>query len=143
MIKLTKEFTFEMAHALTNHDGKCKNIHGHSYHLAITVVGKICREQNHSKEGMIIDFSDLKKIINTNVIDVFDHSLVLKEGYFQESFTNEKIMFVPYQPTCENLLCDFVSRIEHKLPPHCALYGMKLRETPTSYAEWVSDSYVS
>ena len=77
MIRITKEFKFEMAHALHGYDGLCKNIHGHSYKLWVTVKGKVRNENGHVKDGMIMDFSALKEIVKSEIIDKYDHSLVL------------------------------------------------------------------
>ena len=76
-IRVTKEFEFEMAHALWNYDGPCKNIHGHSYRLFVTVMGIPIDDGEHAKFGMVMDFKDLKAIVHKEIIDVFDHSLLL------------------------------------------------------------------
>ena len=77
MIRITKEFKFEMAHALFGYDGLCKNIHGHSYRLWVTIRGEIKKEKNHKKDGMVMDFDILKKIVKPEIVDKYDHSLVL------------------------------------------------------------------
>jgi len=143
-IRVTKKFTFDMAHALYGYDGPCKNIHGHTYVLYVTLKGKILEKENHPKTGMVIDFTDFKKIVNEQVVQVFDHSLVLNlnspHAQLNELHTNfEKINYVPYQPSCENLLIDFVNRINIKLPNHVIIISLRLEETPTSYAEWFLD----
>ena len=79
IIRLTKAFTFETAHALYGYDGKCKNIHGHSYKLYVTVKGIPSQDSNDVKLGMVMDFGDLKKIVNEAVVDVFDHAILLNE----------------------------------------------------------------
>ena len=140
-IRITKEFSFEAAHALAGYDGPCRNIHGHSYKLSVTIIGKPVTEARSPKKGMIMDFSDLKKIIKSSIIDPFDHALILgsdnRDPGFKslgEAFNN--IIFVDYQPTSENMLVDFAGRIMRLLPPHVRLYSLRLRETATSYAEW-------
>ncbi len=144
MITLTKIFTFEMAHALLQHDGACANIHGHSYRLEVTVTGKPLNKPQDPKNGMIIDFSDLKKIVNNAVISRFDHALVLNaasnEGLLktlQQQFPN--IVTVNFQPTSENLLLDFVEKINALLPETVLLKRLRLYETATSYAEYICD----
>lgn len=132
-----------MAHALYGYDGPCKNIHGHSYELQVTVIGLPNADNANVKFGMVIDFTDLKKIVKEQIVDVMDHALVLngnsphrKLENLNESF--EKIIFVDYQPTCENMLIDFKNRIIGLLPPYAKLHCMSLRETANSYAEWYS-----
>jgi len=140
-IRITKLFSFEMAHALENHDGMCQNIHGHSYKLRVTIMGEPAVNGNSPKEGMLMDFSDLKNIVNKCIIKKYDHALVLK------STTNtqlievlkkqyQKIEIVCYQPTSEQLLLSFVAILQKVLPPNIQLFSLRLSETETSYAEW-------
>lgn len=141
-IRITKEFKFETAHALKGYDGLCKHIHGHSYELFVTVIGKPIVDENNPKLGMVMDFGDLKKIVREEIVDQLDHSLVLNEkGPKAEVLKNSDEMFqrvitVPYQPTSENMLIDFAERIKPRLPQGITLHHMLLRETVTSYAEW-------
>ena len=140
-IRVTKKFTFEMAHALYGHDGACANIHGHTYHLAVTILGTAKQEPKHPKDGMVIDFTDLKKIVCREVIDRFDHSLVLNKNSphyllktLQETFP--KIVWLPFQPSCENLLVEIKNSLIHFFDAHHQLICLRLDETSTSYAEW-------
>ena len=140
-IRVTKKFTFDMAHALYGYDGPCKNIHGHTYVLSVTLIGKIIHQNDNPKNGMVIDFTDFKKIVKEQVVDVFDHSLVLNSttphANLKEISNNfEKVIYVPYQPSCENLLIDYLNRIQEKLPLNVKINSIKLEETPTSFAEW-------
>lgn len=139
-IRLTKEFKFEMAHALKGYDGLCRNIHGHSYELLVTVTGIPEADTTSTKLGMIMDFGDLKKIVRKSIIDEFDHALVLNRES-ADDFNVDAEMFgrtilVDYQPTSENMLIDFVGRLATRLPANVKLHHLLLRETVTSYAEW-------
>jgi 6-pyruvoyltetrahydropterin/6-carboxytetrahydropterin synthase len=141
LIRVTKEFSFEMAHVLWNYDGPCKNVHGHSYRLFVTLSGFPADNQDNPKNGMVIDFSDLKKIVKKEIVGVFDHSVVLsnkidkgKTDMFSKMFGNT--VLVGYQPTCENLVADFAKRITPYLPSGVKLHSLKLYETATSFAEW-------
>ncbi len=143
-IRVTKQFTFDMAHALYGYDGACKNIHGHTYELSVTLIGKILLQENHAKNGMLIDFTDFKRIVKENIGDVFDHALVLNgnspHAQLAEIKQNfEKVHFVNFQPTCENLVLDFLQRIKTALPQNLKIHAIKLKETPTSYAEWFAE----
>lgn len=141
-IRITKQFFFEAAHALYGYDGKCKNIHGHSYNLAVTVIGTPISDTNHIKNGMIIDFGDLKVIVKKEIVDVFDHATLFNKNTPHISLANEliqrdhKVILVDYQPTSEMMLIDFAERIKNKLPADIKLHSLKLHETGTSYAEW-------
>ena len=144
VIRVTKQFNFEMAHALYGYDGPCKNIHGHSYRLSVTVSGKTISETEDSKLGMVIDFSDLKKIVNENIVKKFDHSLVLNENTPHKDFLVKNLLFgeiilVKFQPTCENMLAHFAETLKNKFERNVRLHHLKLRETPSSYAEWFSE----
>lgn len=138
-IRLTKEFNFEMSHALHKYDGLCKNIHGHSYKLFVCLRGEPIQDENSSKNGMVIDFGDLKEIIFQEIIEPFDHALILNSRSTlldKISSKDTKIIITPYQPTCENFLLDFVERIRPRLDKNIELVSIKLHETSTSYAEW-------
>ncbi len=143
-IRITKEFKFEMAHALLGYDGPCRNVHGHSYELTVTITGKPIDTKGHTKLGMVMDFGDLKKIVKTEVIDLFDHALVLNREmpehiaqHLVDAF--EKVILLDYQPTSELMLIDFAQRIAGRLPENLKLHNVRLRETATSYAEWFAE----
>ncbi len=139
-IQVTKEFTLDMAHALDDYDGKCRFIHGHTFHLEVTVTGEVINAPGNPKNGMVVDFSELKRIVKNAIIEVFDHSLVLNEksryAAIVDLICGERIILVPYQPTSENLLIDFKNRLLSLLPSDIELYKIRLRETPTNVTEW-------
>jgi 6-pyruvoyltetrahydropterin/6-carboxytetrahydropterin synthase len=139
MIRITKEFKFEMAHALHGYDGLCKNIHGHSYKLWVTVKAEVRQENGHAKDGMVIDFEGLKEIVKPEIIDKYDHSLVLNANSPHASIdlsAFEKVFYLPYQPTSENLVMDFATIIQSKIPKGITLCKVVLSETASSFAEW-------
>jgi len=142
MIRVTKEFTFDMAHALFNYDGPCKNIHGHTYRLQVTVAGYASQDPQNVKCGMLMDFGQLKKVVIENVIEKYDHALVLNEAIPSSLRAScyaisEKVHFVPFQPTCENLLLDMKFKLQAALEQDgFTLQTIRLYETPTSWAEW-------
>lgn len=143
-VRVTKVFTFDMAHALFGYDGPCKNIHGHTYHLHVTLSGKINQQENDPEQGLVIDFGVIKQITKDKVISQFDHALVLHkdapysiEGFLHEHF--EKVILLPFQPSCENLMMHFRDLIMSELPAIVQLVKLRLEETPTSYAEWFKE----
>ena len=138
IIRVTKEFDFEAAHALDNYDGKCKDIHGHSYHLKVTISGSTKTDPSLSDCGMVIDFSEVKKVIKQEILPKFDHRLLLrKDSRFKGlEAKNERVRYVDYQPTCENMLLEIVELIKDRFPDGVILQEVMLRETATSYAEW-------
>ena len=139
MIRITKAFKFEMAHALYGYDGLCKNIHGHSYRLWVTIRGEIKNENEHKKDGMVMDFDVMKKIIKPEIIEKYDHSLVLNVNSPHAEIdlsAFEKVFYLPFQPTSENLVNDFAKLIKSNLPENIELLKVVLSETATSFAEW-------
>tara|TARA_B110000495_G_C22732290_1_gene429705 strand:- start:249 stop:692 length:444 start_codon:yes stop_codon:yes gene_type:complete len=138
-IRITKEFKFEMAHALYGYDGLCANIHGHSYRLWVTVRGNVKKENKHIKDGMVMDFTDLKSIIKPTIIKKYDHSLVLNANSPHANLdlsAFDKVYYLPYQPTSENLVLDFANSIISLLPENVELLKVVLSETVSSFAEW-------
>lgn len=141
-IRITKQFTFETGHALYGYDGKCKNVHGHSYKLSVTVIGSPISDVNNVKYGMVIDFTDLKKIVKEEVVDQFDHATVFNQNTPHIELARElksrdhHVILVDYQPTSENMVIDFADRIVKRLPTNIALFSLKLQETESSFAEW-------
>ena len=131
-----------MAHALYGYDGLCKNIHGHSYRLWVTLRGPDLEEHGHEKDGMVLDFGLLKRLVKPHIIDKYDHSFVLNANSSHANIdlsAFEKVYLLPYQPTSENLVNDFVSIIKNQLPENIELYKVVLSETANSFAEWCLD----
>ncbi|SFJ65712.1 6-pyruvoyl trahydropterin synthase family protein [Myroides guanonis] len=141
-IRITKQFSFETGHALYGYDGKCRNVHGHSYKLRVTVIGEPIADASNVKFGMVIDFTDLKKIVLEEVVDVFDHATVFNKNTPHIELAKElqdrghHVILVDYQPTSENMVIDFAEKIKHRLPKGLELYSLRLQETDSSYAEW-------
>lgn len=141
-IRITKQFYFETGHALYGYDGKCKNVHGHSYKLSVTVIGEPISDKTNVKYGMVIDFGDLKKIVASEIVDVFDHATVFNKNTPHLELAKEleirghNVILVDYQPTSEMMLVDFAQKIKNKLPATIQLHSLKLQETGTSHAEW-------
>ncbi|NMH27717.1 6-pyruvoyl trahydropterin synthase family protein [Flavobacterium silvaticum] len=141
-IRITKQFTFETGHALYGYDGKCKNVHGHSYKLSVTVIGEPISDNANVKYGMVIDFTDLKRIVKEEIVDQFDHATVFNKNTPHVELAAElqtrghHVILVDYQPTSENMVIDFSNKIKARLPHNIALFSLRLQETDTSYAEW-------
>lgn len=144
VIRITKIFHFEMGHALYGYEGPCKNIHGHSYELWVTVIGKPESKNDNPCVGMVIDFGIIKSIVKECVVDKLDHSIMLNERAPYATLVEagelfRKKVIVPFQPTCENILLYFSRSIKKQLPAHVKLCSLKLKETPSSFAEWFAE----
>ena len=141
-IRITKQFNFETGHALYGYDGACRNIHGHSYKLYVTVIGLPIDDKEDVKYGMVIDFKDSKKIVNQEVVEVFDHATVFNKNTPHKDLAitlknnGHKVIMADYQPTCELLVIDFANKIKNRLPSNILLHSLKLQETESSFAQW-------
>jgi 6-pyruvoyltetrahydropterin/6-carboxytetrahydropterin synthase len=130
-----------MAHALFQYDGLCRNIHGHSYNLEVTLIGEPKNEPGHPKDGMVLDFGDLKEIVKTHIVDRFDHSLMVNSLFSDSQIellkkTTNRIIVVNYQPTSENIVADIAKILQQLMPTGVTLFSIRLFETVTSFAEW-------
>ena len=148
VIRLTKEFSFEAAHMLEGYDGICREIHGHSYRLFVTIKGEPESDPESPKLGMVMDFGNLKRIVNEQIVERLDHSFMMRNTLVAEEvieslkFRFSKVVLTDYQPTCENMLSDFAERLLGALPDHIELCSLRLHETATSFAEWyASDNF--
>lgn len=134
MISITKKIEFEAAHRLSNYPGPCREIHGHTYKLEVTVTGPI-----DSNTDMVMDFKELKKILQKAVLDPFDHALILKESEEnREIFSgySGKITWMETEPTAERMIQWIFSQIKKELPTSIGLVDLTLHETSGSFASW-------
>ena len=144
-IRITKQFSFETGHALYGYDGKCRNVHGHSYKLSVTVIGTPISDKNNVNYGLVIDFGDLKKIVKEEIVNIFDHATVFNKNTPHIELAKElkdrghNVLLVDYQPTSEMMIIDFSEKIKKRLPDNIILHSLKLRETDSSFAEWYAN----
>lgn len=131
-----------MAHAIHGYSGACKNIHGHSYELHVTVTASRKVEKYIPAPGFIVDFKDLKKIVNEYVIQSFDHKLILSTDYLKahkEIHLQENLVAWEAEPSAENILLVIRELLLDKLQDGVKLVKLKLYETKDSFAEWIYD----
>lgn len=122
-IFITKRFNLEAAHHLPGYAGLCEQVHGHSYKLEVTVGAYLV------SEDMVMDFSDIKKIIKAHIIDRWDHKNL-----------NTLPEFTSKRPTAENMVIEIVNQlIKHPALAHVIIHRVKLWETEDSYAEWINE----
>ena len=120
MFTICKTFTFEAAHRLPNHDGKCRNIHGHSYKVEVMMTSLLLNVSG-PKEGMVIDFSDLKAIWTAHLEPLLDH----------QDLNVTLINAVPVT-TAENLARWIYSQFSERVP----ISAVRVWETATAWAEY-------
>ena len=148
LIRVTKEVTFDCAHMLSGYDGLCKNLHGHTYKVQVTVEG--CQIEDGPKKGMLIDFADLKTAMVISITKDFDHALILGDPKVRSeaedalavwAATHNMHRFVfRDRTTAENMALYFKEKIKHYLYYDLKYYNIRdvyvrLWETPTSFAE--------
>lgn len=132
-MKIAKEFRWEMGHRLSFHNGKCINLHGHSYKLNVEFEGLV------DSNGMMIDYFDVKKII-APIIEKIDHAFMVydKDVPLIEALKNlnSNFVLVPYQPTAENICLFFLNEIKSiGLPDNIKKVKVQVFETESTYAE--------
>ncbi len=135
MYKATKEFRFEMAHVLTNYDGPCGNLHGHSYRCLVTL------ESEELNDGMVMDFSKIKAKLNKEIFDKMDHAFAFNtksRDYFEVSIyeaclnNKKKVICFPFRTTAENM-AKYIYEVVNKFFK-CS--KVQLYETTTGCAEY-------
>lgn len=140
-IRVTKKFHFEMAHTLFEYDGLCRNIHGHSYNLEVTLAGEPLNEPGNPKDGMVMDFGELKGIVKKHIVSQFDHALMVNSLVPDEQKklleqTTGRLIVVDFQPTTENIVAYIARILQQHLPSDVTLFSIRLYETVTAFAEW-------
>jgi len=110
----------------------------------VTLSGTPLNDSSNPKNGMVIDFTELKNIVQNKIINQFDHSVVVSRDFDSEKMemmtkTFGNTVVVDYQPTCENMVADFAERLRHSIPAGIHLHSLKLFETAKSYAEWFAE----
>lgn len=140
MIQLTKVFHFETAHAIHGYNGQCKNIHGHSYELHVTIAGNEQGDEYLPAPGFLFDFKDIKKA-GAEIVETLDHKVVLSKAYMAahpEMQQHENLVVWEFEPTAENILLYARKVFNKTLPEHIRPVRIKLFETNDSYAEWIT-----
>jgi len=139
MISITKIFRFEVAHAIHHYPGSCAHIHGHSYELHVSVQEVNSGDNFIPGLGIVMDFKELKSIVQQNAIAMLDHKVILSRSFLVEKkgvFSQDELTVFEVEPTAENLLHFIRISIEGKLPSNVRISSLKLWETRDSYAEW-------
>ncbi|NBI14055.1 6-carboxytetrahydropterin synthase QueD [[Haemophilus] felis] len=138
MFKIAKEFSFDMAHMLDGHDGKCQNLHGHTYKLQVEIAGEL--HQSGAKSGMVMDYSDLKAMVKTHILEPMDHAFIYDTTSEREcqvaKLLNEldsKTFGMPARTTAEQMAKFMFDRLTTVGLPVSLI---RLWETPTSYCEY-------
>ena len=136
----------DTGHRVPNHKSKCRHLHGHRYRWEAEVEGDVVTESGVSEEGMLIDFSDISRILTEHIHDVVDHAFVVAEDDEQalsalaQMGNAHRTVVVPFIPTAENLARwafeQVAPHIETAYGNRLRLAAFHVRETPKSWASW-------
>jgi 6-pyruvoyltetrahydropterin/6-carboxytetrahydropterin synthase len=142
--QIIRRIEIDMGHRVPAHKSKCKNLHGHRYAFEIAVIGPISEAAGTSSEGMVLDFADLKSILVQEIEEKLDHGFMMYEkDSFAEVFRglkDQKIIFVPFIPTAENIAAYVYNNLKSKLDViKLALSYVKVWETPNCSAIYPSN----
>ena len=138
MITVTKTVKFDAAHILSDHEGLCKNLHGHTYRVDVSVA-----QAADDGRDMVIDFKELKRIANEVICDRFDHAFIYNTKSAGESEiaavvekNGLRTVAIPFRSTCENLAKMFYGELKARIP---GLAAVKVWETADNCAECGAD----
>jgi 6-pyruvoyltetrahydropterin/6-carboxytetrahydropterin synthase len=146
-VQITTRLEFDAGHRIPNHKSQCRNLHGHRYALEITLSGDIIAKEQASEDGMVMDFSDVKRIARESIVDIWDHAFLVYEKDsvvldFLNSLPNHKTVVFPSVPTAENMAAEAFKILKNQYQDiygnHLKLERVRLFETPNSWVDAVS-----
>lgn len=143
-MQITTRLEFDAGHRIPSHKSQCKNLHGHRYAIEITLSGDIISQEDTSENGMVMDFSDVKKIAKTSIVDVWDHAFLVYQHdlevlNFLYTLPNHKTVIFPTVPTAENMAAEAFKILKNQYQDtygnHLKLEKVRLFETPNNWAD--------
>lgn len=146
-MQITTRLEFDAGHRIPSHKSQCRNLHGHRYAIEITLSGDIISREDASENGMVMDFSDVKSIAKTAVVDVWDHAFLVYQHdkevlNFLNTLPNHKTVVFPTVPTAENMASEAFKILKSKYHDtysnHLKLEKVRLYETPNNWADALS-----
>ncbi len=149
MLTITRKLEFDAGHRIPDHKSQCRNLHGHRYTLEITLVGQVIEQEGSSDNGMIMDFSDVKSLAKTHLVDVWDHAFIVYEKDqavrdFLATIPDHKTVIIEHIPTVENLARTAFTILRSAFKDHYGtglrLHKLVLHETPNCWAEITDDA---
>jgi len=144
MLTITRKLEFDAGHRIPDHKSQCRNLHGHRYTLLITLVGAVIDQEGQSDNGMVMDFSDIKTLAKTHLVDLWDHAFLVYRGdalvrEFLDSLPDHKTVVLDCIPTVENLARTAFDILKNvyldQFNTGLTLDKITLYETPNCWAE--------
>ncbi len=145
-MQITRRLEFDAGHRIPNHNSQCKHLHGHRYAIEITLSGDIITAHGASEEGMVMDFSDVKRIAKELLVDAWDHAFLVYRGDrvvldFLATLPGHKTVVLDVIPTAENLALIAFDTLNDAYRDtygnHLRLERVRLFETPNNWADHV------
>ena len=143
-MQITRRLEFDAGHRIPNHTSQCKHLHGHRYAMEITLSGDIITQEGISEQGMVMDFSDVKRIAKEQVVDAWDHAFLVYRGDVQvldflNTLPGHKTIVLDAVPTAENLALIAFKLLDPAYRDiynnHLTLQRVRLYETPNNWAD--------
>jgi 6-pyruvoyltetrahydropterin/6-carboxytetrahydropterin synthase len=143
-MQITCRLEFDSGHRIPHHESQCRHLHGHRYGIEITLSGGIIATEASPRQGMVMDFSDVKKIARRELVDIWDHAFLVYRGDrvvvdFLQSLPDHKTVILPSVPTAENLAVEAFAILDRAYRDfygnHLRLERVRLFETPNSWAD--------
>jgi len=144
-MQITRRLEFDAGHRIPNHNSQCKHLHGHRYAIEITLSGDVITAEGVSEQGMVMDFSDVKRIAKERVVDAWDHAFLVYRGDkvvldFLNTLPNHKTVVMDVIPTAENLAKVafdlLLDAYRDTYGNHLRLQRVRLFETPNNWADY-------
>ncbi len=143
-MQITRRLEFDAGHRIPNHNSQCRHLHGHRYAIEITLSGEVVTTEGVSEQGMVMDFTDVKRIAKEQVVDAWDHAFIVYRNDktvldFLATLPGHKTVVLDVVPTAENLarvafdLLD--GAYQDTYGNHLRLERVRLYETPNNWAD--------
>ncbi|MBI4938906.1 MAG: 6-carboxytetrahydropterin synthase QueD [Nitrosomonadales bacterium] len=143
-MQVTRRLEFDAGHRIPNHASQCRHLHGHRYAIEITLSGEIIADEGASEQGMVMDYSEVKRIAKEQLVDEWDHAFLVYRGDrtvldFLNGLPGHKTVVLDAPPTAENLamlafgLLDGAYRDTYG--NHLQLERVRIYETPNNWAD--------
>jgi len=141
---ITRRLEFDAGHRISTHNSQCRHLHGHRYAIEITLSGQIIAEEGVSEQGMVMDFSEVKRIAKTVLVDKWDHAFLVYSGdelviSFLQSIPEHKTVVFDSQPTAENIALKAFQILDEAYQDnysnHLQLEQVRIFETPNCWAD--------
>jgi 6-pyruvoyltetrahydropterin/6-carboxytetrahydropterin synthase len=147
---ITRRLEFDAGHRIPSHHSKCRHLHGHRYAIEVTLSGSIITEAGVAEQGMVMDYSEVKRIANVALVDLWDHAfLVYRQDVevlqFLQSLDDHKTVVLDSPPTAENLALTAFRILDVAYQDtygnHLRLEQVRLFETPNCWADAVRGKF--